>query len=380
MDDDVLAFFYSSFQAILTTPVTSLSAVGSTEPLPCFSESALTNLCVRARDFFRNQPPVLRVSGPLTIVGDIHGSLHDLLRILLGIPTSCFLFLGDYVDRGDFSLECIVLLFTLTLQFPGRFFLIRGNHECADVCAQYGFRADVVSAYSEALFSAFCEAFSWMPLAAIVNSQIFCVHGGLGPTVTSVRQIDLVERPLLTSTESPFVHTLLWADPNSHIGLYEMSERGCAPSFGICPVQDFLRDCGCALFVRAHQCVDGVEWVPRLALYTVFSASGYKASPPNRSGVLQVGEGAAVKPLVFPVLQRMPRVAASFYTIKHRVLDAPARPRPPILRTTSTGKSIIRSPLPIQRLLIVPTTSRRMSAAYALSFADLGTPREKQGS
>jgi len=123
------------------------------------------------------------------VVGDVHGQFFDLLRIfeLEGMPSDSnpYLFNGDFVDRGSYSLEVIITLFALKLRFPETVRMNRGNHESADLNLRYGFAAEIRNRYGPAgkqLFDAFSEAFRWLPLAHVLNSQVLVVHGGLpGP-------------------------------------------------------------------------------------------------------------------------------------------------------------------------------------------------------
>ena len=108
----------------------------------CLKNAEIVAICARAREVFLSQPALLELDAPVKIVGDVHGQYTDLIRMfeMCGFPPSAnFLFLGDYVDRGKQSLETILLLLCYKLKFPENFFLLRGNHECANVTRVYGF-------------------------------------------------------------------------------------------------------------------------------------------------------------------------------------------------------------------------------------------------
>jgi diadenosine tetraphosphatase ApaH/serine/threonine PP2A family protein phosphatase len=345
----VLDFIYSGFEAALATEPSAVESIGIDKALPEFSESTLLRLCSIAAAHFQSQPNIFRINSPITIVGDIHGSLHDLFRIiLLAGPSGRFLFLGDYVDRGQFSIECIVLLFVLTCKFPDRFFLLRGNHECIEVCSDYGFKADILTLYSEEVFNAFCDSFAWLPLAAVVNSSLFCVHGGIGPGVFRLEQIEQIQRPVLSVRDVPILHTILWADPCPGLTQYGESMRGGAPSFGPGPAKEFLRVNNCTLIVRAHECVkNGIEFISQMCLATVFSASSYEAGLPNSSGALLVHEDGTVKKQVLPPLPRMPRIKASFYSLRQTQSDGQgsvAPVRSATLRFSSSQLDLMMGP------------------------------------
>ncbi|KAJ8308695.1 hypothetical protein KUTeg_013569 [Tegillarca granosa] len=106
------------------------------------TENEITGLCLKSREIFLSQPMLLELEAPLKVCGDIHGQYYDLIRLFeIGgfPPASNYLFLGDYVDRGNRSIETICLLLAYKIKYPENFFLLRGNHESADINRQYGF-------------------------------------------------------------------------------------------------------------------------------------------------------------------------------------------------------------------------------------------------
>ena len=233
------SYILSAYSFVFTEPHDKILNTGyqlkDGNPIPSFDENLLINLCENAQQVFEKEENVLNIEGDFIVVGDIHGSLHDLLRILKFIQEkeTKALFLGDYVDRGSFSLECITILFALKVLHPNLFYLIRGNHEFESLCRQYGFKNEIVTyhdsknqpestntddattfrksksmiidvsnqddtllddyyashtdmyryKYSENLYDAFMRAFSYLPIAAIVNKSTFCIHGGFEPKI-----------------------------------------------------------------------------------------------------------------------------------------------------------------------------------------------------
>jgi diadenosine tetraphosphatase ApaH/serine/threonine PP2A family protein phosphatase len=291
-----------------------VSLVGVAVPLPIFSAEDLTSLCTAAVEHFQSQPICLRIDSAVVIVGDLHGSIHDLLRIirLYGL-TQNFLFLGDYVDRGQFSIECISLLFTLALTFPRQFMLLRGNHEMAEVAGSYGFKAEIQRHYPEQVFDAFCEAFSWMPLVAVVQGRYFCVHGGIGPSFQTLAELEGIKRPIVSDANSQVIEQLLWADPSEKILTFtESPERGRGGLYGASAVKAFLEENSLETIVRAHQCVDGVQKMAGMSVVTVFSASNYRPERPNESGVLTVALDGKLRRYKYPPIQKVMRGNAHF--------------------------------------------------------------------
>lgn len=162
------------------------------------SEDEITYLCIGAKEIFAEQSILLELEAPVKVCGDIHGQYHDLLRLLDhgGFPpTSNYLFLGDYVDRGKQSLETISLLLAYKIKYPENFFLLRGNHESASINRIYGFYDECKRRYSIKLWKTFTECFNYLPVAALIDDRILCMHGGLSPDLTSVEQIKTIIRP-----------------------------------------------------------------------------------------------------------------------------------------------------------------------------------------
>ncbi|GCA63275.1 hypothetical protein KIPB_008961, partial [Kipferlia bialata] len=133
-------------------------------------EEDIQKLIKLAREVFIAQPILLELNAPVKICGDVHGQYYDLLRLFEygGFPPEAnYLFLGDYVDRGKQSLECIILLLCYKVKYPENFFLLRGNHETASINRIYGFYSEVRQRYSGKLWNEFSDCFNTLPLAAI---------------------------------------------------------------------------------------------------------------------------------------------------------------------------------------------------------------------
>ncbi|XP_034478515.1 serine/threonine-protein phosphatase alpha-1 isoform-like [Drosophila innubila] len=242
------------------------------------SEVTLSSICREARSVFLAQPMLLELHAPINICGDIHGQYEDLLRIFksCGFPSvSNYLFLGDYVDRGHQSIETITLLLAYKLRYPYTFFLLRGNHESADVNRTYGFYDECKRRYNVKLWRAFVDCYNCMPVAAIVENRIFCCHGGLSPDLNDLNAIRQLPRP----TEVPMnglLCDLLWSDPDKDTIGWGANDRGVSFTFDSGIVNSFLASHGFNLIVRAHQVVeDGYEFFAGRKLVTIFSAPNY---------------------------------------------------------------------------------------------------------
>ncbi|XP_055338967.1 uncharacterized protein LOC129588660 [Paramacrobiotus metropolitanus] len=246
----------------------------------------INSLCNVATRVFRSQPVLLRISSPLCIAGDIHGQYNDLLRLFEqnGRPEDGqrYLFLGDYVDRGAQSIETICLLLAYKIKFPHDFYLIRGNHEERALNKYYGFRDECVAYYGAKMWSTFNRVFDWMPLAAVVCRKIFCAHGGIGPTLDDLAQIDNISRPHRSSSRG-VACDLLWADPDPMAYSWKKNvQRNVSYVYGRNQVHEFLQGNNLQSIVRAHeQPADrgfSYPFFPDTSVLTIFSAPGYEGS------------------------------------------------------------------------------------------------------
>lgn len=241
----------------------------------CLKNAEITAICAAAQEIFLSQPALLELDAPVKIVGDIHGQYPDLIRLfeMSGAPPSAnFLFLGDYVDRGKQSLETILLLLCYKLKYPENFFLLRGNHECANVTRVYGFYDECKRRCNIKTWKTFIDTFNTLPIAAIVAEKIFCVHGGLSPSLSHMDDIRNIARP----TDVPdygLLNDLLWSDPADMEADWEANERGVSYCFGKKVITQFLERHNFDLVCRAHMVVeDGYEFFNDRVLVTVFSA------------------------------------------------------------------------------------------------------------
>ncbi|KAJ4828751.1 Serine/threonine-protein phosphatase PP1 isozyme 9 [Turnera subulata] len=257
------------------------------------SEAEIRQLCVNARQIFLSQPNLLEIKAPIRICGDIHGQYQDLLRLFEygGYPPSAnYLFLGDYVDRGRQSLETICLLLAYKIRYPTRVFLLRGNHEDAKINRIYGFYDECKRRFNVRLWKIFTDCFNCLPVAALIDEKILCMHGGLSPQLERVDQIKEIERPT-EIPDSGLLCDLLWSDPDGKIEGWGDSDRGVSCTFGADIVADFLEKNDLDLICRGHQVVeDGYEFFGKRKLVTIFSAPNYGGEFDNAGALLSVDE------------------------------------------------------------------------------------------
>lgn len=354
----------AAHEHIFVNPDTALSIIGE------------------AQHILHEEPTLLHLQAPTVVVGDIHGQCFDLVRIfqftaaeglisktnkmspetklidhqeheLTGnmkespLPTltnevygfdtqqtpgldglklrwinqdHAYLFLGDFVDRGFYSSECILFLLAMKVAYPSRIYLLRGNHESRSMTQREyeegtNFFVDCEKKYGASVYDAFMECFDSLPLAAVVENQLgrwLCCHGGIGSKITSLDAINSINR-FLEPPLSGAMCDILWADPlleevlGKRLSSKDYKEfmeldylpnppRGCSCFFGYAAIAPLLKECQLLGIVRAHQCKEeGISFsytdnreqlFPFPLVTTVFSAANYCGTYTNKAAVL----------------------------------------------------------------------------------------------
>ncbi|KAJ6782189.1 hypothetical protein PWT90_03694 [Aphanocladium album] len=200
-----------------------------------------------------------------------------------------FIFLGDFVDRGYFSLETFTLLMCLKAKYPERIVLVRGNHESRQITQVYGFYEECQQKYGNAsVWKACCHVFDFLVLAAIVDGEVLCVHGGLSPEIRTIDQIRVVARAQEIPHEGAFCD-LVWSDPEE-VETWAISPRGAGWLFGDKVATEFNHVNGLKLIARAHQLVnEGYKYhFPENSVVTVWSAPNYCYRCGNVASIMTV--------------------------------------------------------------------------------------------
>jgi serine/threonine-protein phosphatase PP1 catalytic subunit len=170
--------------------------------------------------------------------------------------------------------------------------MLRGNHECSYINREFGFYEGWVANYDVGLWRVFCDVFNCLPVAAIIDEKIFCVHGGISPTLKSLDEIRQIHQPVEVPEEG-LLCDLLWSDPDPDVDDWDINDCGTSYIFGTAALQEFLDTFDFDLVCRAHQAVMGGYEFPFLeeqGIVTVFSAPNYCYEFQNKGAVLQVGE------------------------------------------------------------------------------------------
>ena len=257
------------------------------------TEQEVKDLCEKAKEILSKEQNVQPVKAPVTVCGDIHGQFHDLRELFrLGgkLPETNYLFMGDYVDRGHYSVETVSLLIALKVRYPSRLTILRGNHESRQITQVYGFYDECLRKYGNSnVWKSLIELFDYLPLTAVVQDQIFCLHGGLSPSIETLDQIKQLDREQEVPHEGP-ICDLLWSDPDDRMG-WGISPRGAGYSFGQDITENFNQTNSLKLVSRAHQLVmNGYNWSHDKNIVTVFSAPNYCYRCGNEAAIMEVDE------------------------------------------------------------------------------------------
>ena len=256
-------------------------------------EDEIKFLIEKSSQIIKEQKMLVELEAPLHVCGDIHGQYYDLLRIFehCGYPGDYnYLFLGDYVDRGKQSLETVCLLLCYKIKYPTKVTLLRGNHESSVTNRIYGFYDECKRRCNVRIWRSFTDLFNFLPVAALIDEKILCMHGGLSPELKNLQNIENISRPT-DIPDSGLLCDLLWSDPDKEVLEYDENDRGVSVIFGEKVVEDFNKKNDLDLIIRAHQVVDdGYEFFAKRQLITIFSAPNYCGEFDNSAGIMIIDE------------------------------------------------------------------------------------------
>jgi len=279
-------------------------------------QSVTQKILRRAYAIFKNEPNIVDVKGPsesrkVTICGDVHGQFYDFLNIfeINGKPSeeNVYIFNGDFVDRGSWSVEVILTMLALKLALPRAFFMTRGNHEVHSMNAMYGFEGEVLHKYGSDrsssvgcnIYRAFREFFEALPLCHLIENKIFITHGGVpcdgDVSLDEIRRLDRHCQP----PDAGIMCDLLWADPHPGRGLLP-SNRGISSLFGQDVTERFCATNGLSVIVRSHEMKgEGYEITHGGKCVTIFSAPNYCDTMGNTAALINVKPDLSLEYLQF---------------------------------------------------------------------------------
>ncbi|KAL4498517.1 hypothetical protein ABPG72_019635 [Tetrahymena utriculariae] len=256
-------------------------------------EAEVKSLCEKIREILKNEQNVQNVKAPVMVCGDIHGQFYDLMELFAiagKLPETNYLFMGDYVDRGYHSIECVTLLFLLKIRYKDRITILRGNHESRQITQSYGFYDECLRKYGNYnVWNYFTETFHYLPITALVEGQFFCLHGGLSPSIDTLDHVRQIDRIQDVPSEGAMCD-LLWSDPDDRSG-WGMSPRGAGFTFGQDISEQFNHMNDIKLIARAHQLVlEGYQQTHDKNVVTVFSAPNYCYRCGNQAAFMELDE------------------------------------------------------------------------------------------
>jgi diadenosine tetraphosphatase ApaH/serine/threonine PP2A family protein phosphatase len=265
-------------------------------------EVTVCEILAQVTDLVCYEENLVQTSSPVYICGDIHGQYEDLLELfrtahydVLHPDDTRFIFLGDCVDRGKYSVNTFLLLCILRIRHPASITLLRGNHESRSVTLTYGFRAEIEAHYANiGIYTRVMELFDLLPLAAITDNDVFSVHGGLSPSVVFLDEILAVNRRV-EIPERGIIADLTWSDPEDGTFLWRTNPRGAGYVFGSTPAHMFCHINRLRTVTRSHQLVmEGFRWyfadgcIPPGPLIDVWSAPNYSYTSGNIASILRL--------------------------------------------------------------------------------------------
>ena len=267
-------------------------------------EGEFSYIVCEAIDVVKYETPFLQISAPVCVCGDVHGQFDDLMTLFRvgGSPKEVsYLFLGDYVDRGMDSISTISLLMIYKILYRDRFYLLRGNHESRDINEKYGFYEEIISKYGNShLWHKANQFFDILPMAAIIEQDFFCVHGGLSPNIKLIEEIVLSDTNKELPTEGPLAD-ICWSDPDDSIEAWMHSPRGAGFLFGYKPTKMFCFNNGVRSILRAHQlAIDGfVNHYTDNIIFTIWSAPNYMYRTENVASIMSINQDLSYQFLFF---------------------------------------------------------------------------------
>ncbi|GMM43060.1 protein serine/threonine phosphatase [Hanseniaspora uvarum] len=261
-------------------------------------------IVLQATSIFRSEPNLIYLENVennklITVIGDVHGEFTTVKKIfhMFGKVSEdhIYIFNGDFVDRGQYSCEIALLLYSLKIVYPNNIYINRGNHESRSMSNIYGFREEVFVKYDRFIHKLFLDSFDALPLSICVNKEYLVMHGGLmSNPYTKIEEILRINRFCEPDSIGLF-HDLLWTDPTEEADDLGPSKRGLGFSFGKNITKKFLNHNNLKKIIRSHEMkLNGIDYSHDKCVITVFSAPNYCGIHRNRGAVLHIKPGKGV--------------------------------------------------------------------------------------
>ncbi|ELP86026.1 serine/threonine protein phosphatase PP-X isozyme, putative [Entamoeba invadens IP1] len=271
-------------------------------------DHTILELCFFSKSLLSREPNVLTLKSPVTVCGNIQGQFHDLLNIfsLGGFPPSTqYLFLGNYVGKGIYNVEVVSLLLLFKLKYPDKIHLIRGNFDTMMLSQLYGFYDECIRKYgSPRVWTLFTDVFNYLPVTAVINETMFCVHAGISQHLRTIDQISFCISRNCEITSESLMADLVWSDPNENIEYIASNNKGAGHYFGEKLVDIFCHVNNLNIITRAHQIqMEGFQFVFNKKVVTLWSAPNYGGRCGNLAAIMKVDEHTNKDFIVFGELE-----------------------------------------------------------------------------
>ncbi len=246
--------------------------------------NSFLTLLAEVEELFETEPPVLEVFDKRVLfIGDLHGDWEAAREIIRFVREydGTVIFLGDYVDRGDYSIEILQVLFEMKRRSPRKIILLRGNHETISTNSYYGFKNEVFSKFkssADKIYIRCNEVFAKMPIAVLINNgEILALHGGIPIESPEISELKSLPKNDLRGEGNKFLFQILWNDPDDRIKTYAPSPRG--PGcylFGWEVFNKFTEKNNINVIIRAHTYLpEGYRFFFNNKLLSIFSVLNY---------------------------------------------------------------------------------------------------------
>ncbi len=292
-----------------------------------FTNENINDLLNEVKPILQSENSLIKIRSPCKIFGNLNGDYNDLMRYfesfgnpsddnLMGdINVMQYIFLGDFCDRGFYSLEIIFLLFALKIKYPNFIYLIRGHHEDINININYGLKEECISKLnfdenkSNEIFNKINEIFNYLPFGVLVDNTILCIHGGIGSTINNLSDIENIKRPIkivqdVTNNQEQIVLDLLWSEYSDTINDVEINyerdklKKGFIVKFGKERLNKFMKDNNISLVINSHTFIkEGFKTFNNDKLLTLFSGSNYMDKYCNMGGMIIIGKKNAKRPM-----------------------------------------------------------------------------------
>ena len=307
----------NEFLQLLPNPDEEYTYYKKNSNIISLEKNYIINLINEALNQFKSSSPLIKLRSPVKIFGSINGQYNDLMRYfsLFGRPSELkgdiecvdYLFLGNFTNRGAFSLETICLLLALKIKYNGHFHLLRGNQEDLEISKLYGLAEECKEKLKEdinqpnSIFQRLCSLFEYLPLAAVINNQIFCAHSGISKKGFSLNDIQRIKFPINVKN-CPYAKDILWNVPggNDNINFNKGLPNEYKPEvFNANDVETFLKNNQLKMIIRSHDiCEKGILNSFGDRVITIFSSTNYCGTYQNAGALIFIKKSYEIQPKI----------------------------------------------------------------------------------